>query len=243
MFGIVDRLYARSKQGITHEDVDWKPEVEQEIIFNDGWYCFVPKIVSRNKTIRDGILPKKGKITVYTISSVNLIVPDVDETLENLREIYHDALLRMNQDIRQGKRISCLGVSLGNVLSIRLAHDLHGRNLRSLVSLVGSTRLGFSAWNSNLTGSVVRKSGIGSVQEYERRIEEFSPINYLRGLKPRRVFARFGAHDLAIPYKPYGRELRMHLEGLEARSEDIKTYSFADHCSTIFFASRAGIHR
>jgi|SRR3989344_7698570 len=242
MFGIADRLYARKKRGIAHEDVDWKPQTEQGIIFKDSWYCFVPKIVTRNQAIGNGILPKEGKVTTYTISSINLIVPDVEETLGNLREIYNDALSRINDDMSKGKRISLLGVSLGNVISMRLASVLPGKNPRNLVSLVGSTRLGLSAWNSNLIGHIARQSGFGSAEEYERRVEEFSPINYLNGLNPRRIFSRFGSYDLAIPYAPEGKELKTSLERLETKFRDIRTYSFADHCSSIFLSSRAGIH-
>ena len=176
------------------------------------------------------------------MSTLNIIRPDVDETLENLREIYRDALSRMNQDLLQGKRISLLGVSLGNVIAIKLASELLKGRLRNLVSLVGSTRLGFSAWRSNLTGQIVKQSGLASALEYEARVSEFSPIHYLPCLTPRMVFARFGVHDLAIPYNPEGEELKRALKNLEATGKDIKAYHFADHCSAIFFSSKAHIY-
>ncbi|MEK6918152.1 MAG: hypothetical protein AABW51_04350 [Nanoarchaeota archaeon] len=85
MFGILDRLYVNSKKGISHENVDWKPLVLYVGNSSNAWYCFVPKLVLRNKKLREGILPREGKIVVYTLPYLNFIVPDVVKTRDNLR--------------------------------------------------------------------------------------------------------------------------------------------------------------
>ena len=42
------------------------------------------------------------------------------EMLRGLREIYDDAVGKINEDLSKGMEISLLGISLGNVISTRL---------------------------------------------------------------------------------------------------------------------------
>ena len=109
MFGILDRLYAKSKREIIHEEVDWRSQITVYDNSNESWYCFVPKIVMNNKRIREGILPKRGKIIAYTTSYVNLLVPNAEQTRDNLRTIYENASTRINEDLDQCRQISVLG--------------------------------------------------------------------------------------------------------------------------------------
>ena len=241
MIGILDRAYTRSKKGLTHEDVDWKPEVSYFGSSRHVWYCFAPKNVTRKASIREGILPQDGKVVVYTISSLNLIVPDVEKTRNGLREVYEDATSRLNEDLKCYKEVSVMGVSLGNVLSTRLASNLSDRKIKNLVSLIGGSRLGFSAWDSIKTLNTAQNSGCKTVFEYEAALEEFSPINHLPRISAQRVFARFGASDLMIRYSPHGRELRKALASMNADEKDIRTYPFMDHCSMIMLLGFLGI--
>ena len=241
MSGILDRAYARSKRGLAHENVDWHPIVQDNPL-PPIWYCFVPKIVVRDKGLREGILPKEGKVVTYVISSLNLVASDAEQFMCNLRQIYDDAMEKINEDLKQWRDINLLGISLGNVLSCKIANSLPNKKVKNLVSLVGGGRLGSSTWNSIMTSHIAKSSGCKSVQEYEGLVQEFSPLNNLEGVNAQRLFARFGSSDLLIPYNPDGKELRNSLENLKVNEKDIKTYPFADHCSALFFSSKAGIH-
>jgi len=143
MFGILDRLYARGKRGITHEEVSSEPQVDYFSNNGQAWYCFVPKLVIRNKGVKEGILSNRGKVVVYTVSYVNLVVPNAEQTRDNLRTIYENAVIRINEDLDKYRQISVLGVSIGNVLSTRCVSILPGRRVRNLVSLVGGGDLVF----------------------------------------------------------------------------------------------------
>lgn len=241
MFGILDRLYARGKKGVTHEEVDWTPQVDFPSNSNDAWYCFVPKLVMRNERVREGILPKDGKVVAYTVSYVNLLVPDAFQTRDNLREIYSDAMMGINEDLDQGRRISVLGVSIGNVLSVRCASNVPGKRVNNLISLVGGSRLGFSAWDSIATSHIAQASGL-DVYQYENVLREFAPIENIKGVNAARVIARFGSSDLMIRYRPHGQELERALVSMSADHKDVKTYLWADHSSAILRASREGFH-
>ncbi|MBI3623712.1 hypothetical protein HY212_06575 [Candidatus Pacearchaeota archaeon] len=195
----------------------------------------------RNERVREGILPKDGKVAAYTISYVNLIDASAKKTRDNLRVIYYDAMAKISEDLDRGRSISVVGVSIGNVLSVRCASSLPGRKVNELVSLVGGSRLGFSAWDSIATSHIAQSSGL-DIYQYEDLLREFAPIENLKGLHSNRIFARFGSSDLMIRYDPHGKELKSALESIDARDKDVKTYLWADHSSAILRASREGIH-
>ena len=233
MFGIFDRHYARKRLRKKENDINGKSRVEQNEDFTESWYCFVPEIVSENNFLRRRILPNHGKRTIYTICSSAIIVPDPMETLARLKEIYDESITRMRADIISGKIINLMGISLGNVLSIRACNELPKGSVENLVSLVGGGRLGFSAWDSILTRHVSQQSCCHSAQEYEMKLEEFSPVNYTRGISVRHIFARFGSSDLLIPYNPNGKELAEALKQVDAQEIDLRVYPYLDHCSTL----------
>ncbi len=241
MFGILDRLYVIGKRGVTHEEVDWTAQVDFPSNSNDSWYCFVPKLVMRNEKVREGILPKDGKVVDYTVSYVNLLVPNAEQTRDNLRQIYHDAMIRINGDLDRGRTVSVLGVSIGNVLSVRCAGNLPGKKVNNLISLVGGSRLGFSAWDSIATSHIAQASGL-DVYQYEDVLREFAPIENIKGVSANRVIARFGSSDLMIRYRPHGKELERALKSMNAAHKDVKTYLWSDHSSAILRASREGFH-
>lgn len=242
MFGMLDRIYAEKKKGLIHEDVDKEPKIDHFNSHRHVWYCFVPKIVMRNKAINRGIIPQDGKVVVYTISSLNLIVPGAEKTRDNLKEVYDDAISRLNEDLKWYKEVSVMGISLGNVLSTRLAHSLPDKKVKNLVSLVGGSRLGLSAWDSILTSHIAQNSDCESAFQYEDILGEFSPINYILEISAQRVFARFGSNDLMIKYKPHGKELKDTLNSMSAKEKDIRTYPFMDHSATIMLLGLLGIH-
>jgi len=242
MFGLADRLYVRKKWEIIREDIDWHPVTKSFNSSNDSWYCFVPKIVIRDERVKVGILPKTGKLTYYIVSSINLTTSNPQEMLRGLREIYDDAVGKIKEDLFKGMKISLLGISLGNVISTRLAGSLNNGKIKNLVSLVGGARLGLSAWDSLQTGRIAQNSGVTTKEEYEEILKEFSPIEYTSGINPDNIFARFGSADLMIRYNPHGKDLRRALESIGAGRKDIKTYLFADHSSSIILSSMAGIH-
>lgn len=97
MFGILDRLYERKKRGTLPEQKSVRPIVEYKGNAQESWYCFVPKTVFNNEGMNKGIIPQNGKVSVYVISYSDLIVPDVKATLENLRSVYTDAMIRMTK--------------------------------------------------------------------------------------------------------------------------------------------------
>lgn len=240
MVSILDRLYTQKKK---HEGYsESEPPLEPNILYQDqtteSWYCFVPRAVNK-RSLAKGLIPKNGKVSVYTISSFNIMNPDPEITTSKLRKIYDDANFRINHDIQNGLTINLLGVSLGNVLSVRVATNVQEGKLRRLVSIVGGGKLGLSAWDSILTKNIVRSSVL-SAQEYEKRVSEFSPIHYVGEINPQEIFARFGSSDLLIPYK-YGKELAQGLEKIDC-DQNIRTYPYADHCTAMFFASLGRVH-
>ena len=162
--------------------------------------------------------------------------------LRGLREIYDDAVGKINEDLSKGMEISLLGISLGNVISTRLAGSLNNGIIKNLVSLVGGARLGLSALDSLQTGPIAKSSGVATKEEYEVMLKEFSPVEYTNRIKPENIFARFGSADLMIRYNPHGRDLKKALDGMNAERKNIKTYLFADHSSSIILSSKAGIH-
>jgi len=261
MLGLIDRLYASRKlqSDYVEPETDRKPEVIKNGEKKVSWFCFVPRGVSKTPFLRNGIIPKDGDVFVYTISSLNLIKPNPEETVERLQEIYDDAIERMNSSSAEGHALNILGVSLGNVLSIRAAGSINS-GIERLVSIVGGSNLGLSAWDSLLTRYIAKQSGCSSPEEYEKRLAVFSPVNYTGGLianqisirlgvfspvnytgglTANQISIRLGTMDLFIPYK-YGQQLANALieRGKKINSKiDYKSYIGADHCAAIFFSA------
>ena len=240
MLGLIDRLYASRKlqSDYVEPETDRKPEVIKNGEKKVSWFCFVPRGVSKTPFLRNGIIPKDGDVFVYTISSLNLIKPNPEETVERLQEIYDDAIERMNSSSAEGHALNILGVSLGNVLSIRAAGSINS-GIERLVSIVGGSNLGLSAWDSLLTRYIAKQSGCSSPEEYEKRLAVFSPVNYTGGLIANQISIRLGTMDLFIPYK-YGQQLANALieRGKKINSKiDYKSYIGADHCAAIFFSA------
>ena len=239
MFGLIDKIYASRKlrSDYVEPETDWKPEIIRNSNKKDSWFCFVPRSVSEMPLLRKGIIPKDGDVFVYTISSLNLIKPSPEETIKGLQEIYDDAIERMNSSSAEGHALNILGVSLGNVLSIRVAGSIS--KIEKLVSIVGGDRLGLSAWDSILTWHIARQSGCSSPEEYEKRLSIFSPINYIDGIMADKISIRFGTKDLMIPFKR-GEELAYALieRGKKTGAKiDYKAYWGADHTAAIFFSA------
>lgn len=239
MFGLIDHCYARIKlrKGGNLNEVGWTPEnLSFPNVGSDKvlWLCFVPSMVTRNLFIRRGTLPRNGNVLIYTISSFLLIRPDPRDILVLLNEIYTHALSRLTEALEAGFQLNLLGVSLGNVLAMRLAKTVG--KINTLVSIVGGNKLGLSAWDSNLTRAITRHSGCSSAEEYESKVAEFSPCHYIPNLHAKKIFARRGTHDLLIPSR-YGRYLESQLiaRGLEIGAKvNHKVYLGADHGSAMF---------
>ncbi|PIN89811.1 hypothetical protein COU61_02990 [Candidatus Pacearchaeota archaeon CG10_big_fil_rev_8_21_14_0_10_35_13] len=240
MFGFFDKHYTqRQLRNPIERDVNENPKVEYNGNHQESWYCFVPRIISDINYFSKTILPQNGKRTIYTISSQKIMVSDPLETVVKLRAIYENSIKRMQTDIGSGLAINLMGISLGNVLSIRLAANLPKGKVKKLVSLVGGAQLGLSAWDSILTGHTARQSGCRTPNEYERKLEEFSPINYTENLTLGSIFSRFGSSDLLIPFQPHGKKLAEALAKTRTEKIDVRTYPFADHSSAIFLSSLA----
>ncbi|MDP2593459.1 MAG: hypothetical protein Q8P52_02300 [bacterium] len=238
MLGILDRWYAarECRDGYVDEKCDWHPTTSD----HDGditWLCFVPRIVSRTPFISRGLLPREGNVVVYTINSFDLILPDPDETIAKLGRIYEDALEKIAGTFGQKRPIGLLGVSLGNVLSIRLASE--ASNIKRIVSIVGGGHLGLSAWDSILTRHIAEKSGCRSAQEYENRLGVFSPANYIRKITAKNVLIRLGTHDKLIRFH-HGQKL---VSAFQKRSADVamkidyRPYRGSDHASAMLFSA------
>ena len=243
MFGLIDKLYASRKlrKGYVEPELNWGPEIVHHNGKEISWFCFVPRSVSEMPLLRKGIIPKDGDVFVYTVSSLNLIKPSPEETAGGLQKIYDDAIERMNASSAKGHTLKILGVSLGNVLSIRAAGSINSR-IEQPVSIVGGRNPGLSAWDSILTGHISKQSeryGCSSPEEYEKRLSIFSPINYIDGIMADKISIRLGTRDLMIPFKQ-GRELACALieRGKKTRAKiDYKAYWGAGHTATIFFSA------
>lgn len=241
MLGILDLWYAwkslRKKK--SDRETDWAPEVVRYDDSNYTWICFVPIFVSGVKAIRDGLIPKEGTVIIYTISSSDLILESSEETVKKLQQVYDHAVIKLSEAENDGKIINLFGVSLGNVLSIRLAAQAK-KKINRIVSLVGGSNLGLSGWDSILTGGIARRTGCKSAEEYESRLSVFSPTNYIDKIHASRVIIRLGTCDLLIHFK-HGKKLAtMFIERSKKTPMKIsyKAYLGADHGSAIFIASR-----
>ena len=240
MLGIIDRFYVFTKsiKGDEDHNASWKFEIEQHNGKETSWFCFIPNKVARMPLLRKGLIPNEGDIFIYTLSSLNLIKPNPEQTVRSLTEIYNDVTERINQSLEKGHTLNFLGVSLGNVLSIRAAGNSDS-NIEKLVSIVGGGRLGLSAWDSLLTGHIARQSELRSPEEYEKKLSEFSPLNNIEGITTNEIIIRLGTNDLLIPYK-YGQELASALitQGKRTGAKiDYKAYRGADHSTAIFLSA------
>ncbi len=235
MLGLLDSTYICGARFFGGRKVDSKtPEVMTNGDGNCVNFCFVPRFVAHSR-LKDFYVPKSGKSFVYTTHSFGLVNSDPYETLDNLREVYADAQNRLNGELENSvERVNFLGISLGNIFSTRLASEVPEGKLGNFGSIAGGGRLGESAWDSHLTGPVVRSSGL-SKKEYERVMDEFSPVNYARFLEPSSLFARFAGKDLLIP-SVHGRELLREFQLSNTPDKDLKVLPLVDHCWTILFS-------
>lgn len=236
MFGFVDRFFVKRWNSKSFQEKwDWKPEVV-EGDSDEVWYCFVPSEVMNSNSLKSRLVPAKGAAVVYTSSYRAMIFSDANKTKRIFEKIYRDAKERMLKDFKKGKKINLAGISLGNIFSVRLAHDIP--EVKRFISIVGGVHPGRVAWHSIATSWIVRKSKYKSAKEYGEAIAEFAPLRYFENLHVDKIFARFGGFDLIVPYNPYGKELKNALKNLKASSKDIKTYWWADHVTSIFLASK-----
>ena len=240
MFGLADRLYAlrKRREGYVEPEIDWRPKVVSHNGKDTSWFCFVPHNVSGRPLLREGIIPAEGKVFVYTISSLNIVKPSPEETIDRLQEIYNDAINRMNHALANGHTLNLLGVSLGNVLSIRASNEINSE-IERIVSIVGGARLGLSAWDSILTGRIARQSGCKSPEEYEERLSAFSPINYIDGIDAKKVSIRLGTRDLLIPFD-HGKELAhafLDRAKVTRTKIDYRAYRGADHSGALMLSA------
>jgi len=242
MFGLVDRFFAKKwNKSPIKRDWNWGPRITG----NDSeevWYCFIPSQVMNSDSLRSRLVPKAGKIIVYTTSFRNMISSDTQRTIKIFQDIYHDAKKRMLADLKEKKKINLLGISLGSFFSVRLAHDIPGGKINSLISIVGGSHPGKAAWDSIATSGVVRDSKHETAEDYEKVFAEFSPLIYFQGIRAEKILARFGRFDSIIPYQPYGKELRDALKGMNASYKDIKTYWWVGHVTSIFLSSKEKIY-
>jgi hypothetical protein len=242
MLGLCDRIYIHKKSQPNHRELEDNckfetlcfPETlhEHRVI----WFCFVPRLIAEMKILRRGIIPRVGLIKLYVMSSKNLIGRDPRQSVRGLEEVYQKAFNEMTTAIHGGWRVNLLGVSLGNVISIRAAAELPeatGATIGHLVSIVGGAHLGFSAWDSPLTHAVAMSSGLRR-DDYEAEFASFSPAQYVRDIDPSRITARFGTSDKIIGSR-HGRELINSFKQLAYTNEvDCLAYPFLDHGSAIF---------
>ena len=246
MLGLIDRWYAfrKCRQGYRVPKVSWEPEIVSCDKAKTSWFCFVPSMVSRVSLIRRGLIPAEGQVFVYTLSSLDLITADPEVTVEKLHCVYDHALEHMQMAVKQGKSVNLLGVSLGNVLSIRLAGQARTKII-NLISIIGGGNLGLSCWDSILTGYVARQSVCATAERYEEMMSVFSPVSYIREVEAERVVIRLGTHDLLIPFR-HGEIL---VDAFVRRSQNTsmqiayKAYRGADHASAMFFSSLENLWR
>ncbi len=241
MFGLLDRFYVRRWNRLPPKsDWKWFPKIIDGSS-REVWYCFVPGSVWNNFSLKKNLLPQRGRKVIYTSSYRNMIFADAKKTRDIFEEIYLDARKRLVKDFKQGKRINLLGISLGNIVSVRLAHEVPGLEIENFVSIVGGLHPGKIAWNSLATRKLVRK-GNKTEGSYRKVFSEFSASEFSQGLKAGKIFARFGRFDLVIPYRHYGKELKDALRNSDAEIKNIRTYWWADHVTSIFLASKEKIY-
>jgi hypothetical protein len=244
--GLLDDLYSwkKTRPEYTEPMTDWGPEIIENSQTNMEWYCFTPRIVNEVEFMRRRIIPREGKVHIYTISSFDIVQPNPDLTIERLTGIYEDSMRRIDEALKKKRRLNFLGISLGNVLSIRIAGNINTK-IEKLISIVGGGRLGACTQDSILTGKVAAKSN-ENPEKYRKKLTVFDPIKYVDGINAGEILMRFGSTDGLIPYNPHGKELRVKLqergEKIGSRVNGI-TYPYADHCSSLFLAALEKVNR
>lgn len=234
MLGLIDRAYTFRRIHKKPKKMNFEFDVSNDFLNQEVSIHFVPEAVSRSY-FGNGIMDNRGISLIYTLKSREIIDSEPKKTTDNLRQIYEHCAKILKQFLLEGYRVNLIGTSLGNVLAIRFGAELANGNLKRLVAVAGGFRLGFSAWDSILTRDKVRLQ-CSSVEEYEREVSEFSPINYVQKITAEQIYFRMGSHDLLIPPS----EGYMLARALQSQSSnlDSKVYRWADHGATIFLASR-----
>lgn len=237
MWGVLDRLYAFYEIGRLNQiqKQNFKPEIKKHNSEKEIWICFVPVSVSSDSIFRRGILPEKGVSIIYTINSIYMIKSDSKKTISNLDKIYNDAIMRLKGFEKKGYSINLLGVSLGNIFSIRLASEV--KNLGEIVSIVGGANLGASAFGSVLTSRVLEKCTDSN--KYRRDLSAYDPIRYVPRINAKSIILRLGKMDRLIPFNE-GKKLAESFLKIASKKRikiDYKFFRWADHCSSMFFYS------
>ncbi len=236
MLGIFDRVYSIYRK-YTPPKYPFRVNVHMFEMSKkkECWICFVPGNILKERLFRREILPREGKVIVYPFDSLQWIVPNTRQTLSHFEKVYLDAIQRTRSAHKKGYALNTLGVSTGNTLALRIAADI-GVPINHIVSLVGGAHLGICAWESILTSSIARKSGYSSKEKYDKKLSHFSPITYVKHIQAKKVTMRLGTSDLLIPYKQ-GRLLAESFKKNKKTLLDLKIYTGADHCSTLFLYS------
>src|SRR3989344_4614466 len=87
MKGAFDRGYYLFRRAVRNPRRVYSSEHLQPGREGESWFCFVPPIVS-DGILREGIIPCRGRVNIFTVCSYRIIKKDIDETLENLDGIY-----------------------------------------------------------------------------------------------------------------------------------------------------------
>jgi len=136
MLGLIDRIYTYFRIRNKPEKIEVIPKIIKGSDNKEVSFYFVPSVVSSSH-LGNGIIRMGENSIIHTIPSRELVHEDPAETVNNLQRIYNPAADLMQEYISQGYRINLIGVSLGNVLTIRAASEVVKWQLNKLVSIAG----------------------------------------------------------------------------------------------------------
>ena len=235
MIPILDWLYVLKKR-LTHARDSRNAVSPRPLITLNGnpepySFCFVPKFVLHNQSVREGIIPQQGTAFIYKMSSSYHLAVNPEDTLSRLQAIEDDVSLRISQ-LPKGRDIRMVGVSFGNVLAFKTAAE-HGA--RELIPILPGAKLGACAYDSALTGRIARQSGL-SYDSYVEALSSFDPIAYVPKLIAERIEMHIATRDIMIRYH-HGKELADSLLQHHTHAR-VYVHRGADHAGGIMRASR-----
>ena len=193
----------------------------------ENWICFLPEGVLKFSHTRKRILSMRN-CDVYVLPKTT-IQPNPESTGELLEKITENAI---NNYSKKREEINILGVSLGNAPAYKFANAFP---INQFVSVAPGSLLPECIWESIATRRIAENSG-RILDDYQKALDEFSPIRNLDNLKANSLEIYLGQYDKMIPYKR-GKELVNEMKKRELNPKTV-IFSMSGHCETIFHFAR-----
>src|SRR3989344_3198926 len=196
MFGIFDELYAFKKSLMKRKIIPYnsEPIVLGESKDKSVWFYFINSAQIKYGILRKNLFLENRRIEYYIADISMLFKEDANETKILLEDLFRGACNNIESKIREGYKINLLGISLGNIFTIRAASIYP---CQKLISISGGSRLGRSSWDGLLTRELASKSGL-SQEDYEKTLSNFDPYQYVKDVKAKEIFIYLGGADKII---------------------------------------------